>query len=265
MKYFIYKYVYQDDIIYIGKTIDLPRRIAEHASGQGIESKFNPYLKECEIYYHQCCNELEMDAVERLLINHFKPVLNDVDIFPELSTIQIEVDWLYYSELDDKLPSHRIEELIKLCDRNILSNETRIKHYSEESASIGQKIAKLRPFYEFLDTHKDEFLHKIDDFILIERCIIPDSRDVYIGSQLVEEWYSEIAEGDSEVRVKLDLLLLKRLYEVAHRDSWIEETLQTVGTERVRIINEKTANLRRRNCELESKKEALKIILDAKN
>ena len=73
MSYFVYKYVYNNKIIYIGLTDDMKRRVYEHASGVGIESKFLPYLDNVEIYYHQCGNETEMRALESLLINHFKP------------------------------------------------------------------------------------------------------------------------------------------------------------------------------------------------
>ena len=44
MNHFVYKYVYNGAVIYVGLTDNIIRRVAEHASGQGLEAKFLPYL-----------------------------------------------------------------------------------------------------------------------------------------------------------------------------------------------------------------------------
>jgi hypothetical protein len=62
MSYFVYKYVCDGDVIYVGKTDDIHRRVVEHASGQGLEEKFVPYLGRCDIYFHECGNEVEMSV-----------------------------------------------------------------------------------------------------------------------------------------------------------------------------------------------------------
>ena len=68
----IYKYVYNDEIIYIGQTQrSLEERIREHRK----EVKFKPYLN-AEVYYFKVNNIDELDMYERLLINKYKPILN---------------------------------------------------------------------------------------------------------------------------------------------------------------------------------------------
>ena len=74
--YFIYKYVYRGEIIYIGKTKrDLSERIYEHS----VELKFLPYLNESKIYYFELPTHVEMDIYEKYLINVYMPKLNVVD------------------------------------------------------------------------------------------------------------------------------------------------------------------------------------------
>lgn len=66
--YFIYKYVKDSEIIYIGKTKrPLNERINEH-------KKDLP--DGCRIYYFECSSESDMNIVELFLIDKYKPVCN---------------------------------------------------------------------------------------------------------------------------------------------------------------------------------------------
>lgn len=89
---FIYKYVSNNDILYIGKTTNLKRRIIEHAS----EPKFQNI--EYQIYYFRCVNNTEMDAYEYFLINKYHPKLN-IALKNDNIHIQslIEPEWKLYS------------------------------------------------------------------------------------------------------------------------------------------------------------------------
>lgn len=81
MGYFVYKYVYNEEIIYVGKTdSSLIGRIKNHAN----EEKFQKY-KNAEIYYIELSNSAETKAVEALLINKYKPRLNIVDKYDSIS------------------------------------------------------------------------------------------------------------------------------------------------------------------------------------
>ena len=65
MAFYIYKYVYRDEIIYVGKTKrQLIERVGEHAN----EQKFFRYLNEAKIYYFTVSTAVEMDIYEKYLV-----------------------------------------------------------------------------------------------------------------------------------------------------------------------------------------------------
>ena len=72
MGHYVYKYVYDGEIVYIGKNdTDLETRINQHK----LEEKFRPYLK-ADIYYIELANAIMSDVVESELIRRYKPKLN---------------------------------------------------------------------------------------------------------------------------------------------------------------------------------------------
>lgn len=103
--FFIYKYVVSDEIIYIGITTDIVRRIHKHERCRGIDSKFKPYIDKADIYVHECSKESEMRALETILIDIYKPVLNvsgRTDVPCSLSPLDDYVSWGLYNEGDYK-------------------------------------------------------------------------------------------------------------------------------------------------------------------
>ena len=69
MGYYIYKYVKDNKILYIGQTTDLSRRIKDHEKDKlaGFTGK---------IYYFECPNKTAMDSWEYCLINKYHPIDN---------------------------------------------------------------------------------------------------------------------------------------------------------------------------------------------
>lgn len=99
----IYKYVDRrsDEIIYIGKSnSSIKSRIWGHSS----EEKFQPYLTDCDIYTIELPNSVEIDLLEKALINQYKPILNDIDNLEGFSgVIQInEPEWIKYENTKDE-------------------------------------------------------------------------------------------------------------------------------------------------------------------
>lgn len=99
--YFLYKYVYRDEIIYIGRTTNIVNRIQTHAKGQGLDEKLRPYLDEAEIYIHECSTETVMKSLESLLIEAHKPMLNiQGKTEHQLKCTISDISWTLYNEQD---------------------------------------------------------------------------------------------------------------------------------------------------------------------
>lgn len=94
--YYIYRYTYRGEVIYIGKTSrSLSLRINEHKR----ESKFLPYLAESEIDYFDVPTSVEMDIAEKYYINVYSPKLNVTDMCGAIFQFQLpEPKWKSYDE-----------------------------------------------------------------------------------------------------------------------------------------------------------------------
>lgn len=87
IKQCVYKYVYDDQIIYIGKTnVSLNQRIYGHSK----EDKFQDYLDKAKVYYAELKNNTETSFVELYLINKYKPILNVASVLDGNSNIFME-------------------------------------------------------------------------------------------------------------------------------------------------------------------------------
>ena len=254
MSYFVYKYVYNNKIIYIGLTDDMKRRVYEHASGVGIESKFLPYLDNVEIYYHQCGNETEMRALESLLINHFKPVLNVVDIHRGESTVAIDIDWVLY---DEKSFTDTYDDEIMKIRRVIKSNETRIANYRTEQISLDSSMLQLRPFYQILADNMESLIRNPYLEILMPRSLVPKTDDVFICQRIISPWYDEQNMNGDFCSVQFSGMLLRELFAVGHMPDWIDRTMAAIGRDKYDEIEERIANLKRKNEEYWNKIQAL--------
>lgn len=90
--YYIYKYVYDGEVIYVGKTdSDLNARIRSHAA----EFKFQKYIDKANIFYYECKNAAHTALLEIYYINKYKPKLNVSMKYDDDLEIYIkDVEWL---------------------------------------------------------------------------------------------------------------------------------------------------------------------------
>lgn len=85
MAYLLYRYVLNGEVKYVGKTKrDLARRVAEHS----VEPKFQSSAK-WKIEYFVVANSAQMDGLEKLLIDYYKPCLNVKDKATTSCVIQL--------------------------------------------------------------------------------------------------------------------------------------------------------------------------------
>lgn len=93
---YIYKYVRNDEIIYIGKTKNLQQRHKQHLQEAG------KFYETDELYYFLCPTSNIMDVYETALINKYHPVLNKADNDLTIDIIVKEPDWYLYKEIYKK-------------------------------------------------------------------------------------------------------------------------------------------------------------------
>ena len=257
--YYVYKYVVNSEIIYIGLTDNLQRRIKEHASGVGLESKFLPYLDIADIYYHECGNETEMKALESLLINHYKPILNVVDVEPGESTANINVTWEKYDE--NKMTSEINDDLLHY-NKLLKSNKTRILNYQAKQEALVNKMNKLRPFYSYIVSSFDELARNPYLYLQIPRNNLPMEDSLYVENRLVSVWYDEQDMRNDICFVQLSGEFLREFFAVRHHENWIEKTMDMIGNNECRALAVKIANLSRTNEKLKLKIAELKQELE---
>ena len=91
--HYVYKYVYNNEIIYIGKNdTDLETRINQHK----LEEKFIPYLKS-DICYIELANSIMSDVVESELIRRYKPKLNVAKMSDWSGLDFVEPEWKVFN------------------------------------------------------------------------------------------------------------------------------------------------------------------------
>lgn len=142
LKYGLYKYIYNGEIIYIGKSdhadtgTGIPQRIYDHSH----EAKFIPYLKSVNIMYLPMENDGtdEIKRAERGLIAQFCPILNVADKPPKPSKLDYESfllksidgewktfkgDYLKYRHVDSiKKPISTQEQIVNIIDSKYIEN-----------------------------------------------------------------------------------------------------------------------------------------------
>lgn len=123
--YYIYKYIENNEIVYIGQSTNLLSRVQGHKY-----DKLQNFTG--DIYYTILSTEFEMDFLENVLINVYHPKYNDKNKFNNIELkIQDNFVWYKYREEDFK-----IKDKQKLKDRYLKQ-----KNYKnqEELQSRGRK------------------------------------------------------------------------------------------------------------------------------
>ena len=128
MGYYIYKYVRDGEVKYIGKTVDMWRRFSNHKK----ETKFqNLNFTAQDVYYIKCVSKTQMDVLELLLINKYMPELNvvakpkDNAVFTSVCEMK-DFEWLPLVDLEKPKTSKPeenkplFEEIFTTSDKGIM-------------------------------------------------------------------------------------------------------------------------------------------------
>lgn len=170
MGHYVYKYVYNGKIIYIGKTdSNLDTRINQHK----LEDKFKPYLKS-DIYYIELANAIMSDAVESELIRRYKPALNIAKMSDWDGLEFIEPEWKLFVPCDKKKtrPSKR-DKLRKLYKRlnKEKTYELMAQYYCVKMLENISSVKEDDSSYEIeipISPDDNEFEHCIPPYILVD-------------------------------------------------------------------------------------------------
>lgn len=154
-KCFIYRYVFNDKTIYVGKTRrDLKIRIMEHSK----ENKFKPYIGKCKIEYFDAGNRQNMDIYEKYLINKISPLLNVADkegVKFDFSLPYIE--WIPYDKYTTCKCELNNEELLIKSNKQKRNNIQRsITMCKKRIDKLEEEFDKLNALMNFLSYHSIE-------------------------------------------------------------------------------------------------------------
>jgi hypothetical protein len=203
-----------------------------------------------------------MCAVEFLLINQHKPILNEQDMLSQDCTVNLHMKWDYLSPFGE-LDVDALEHELAMTHRNILSNQTRIAAYQQEAKALEELMRDIRPFYEYLNANIQNLANNPGGLFEIPDGMILPGAGVYIGESYIDHWCDERVAKDSKTFIEFSGELLLALFAATKYDDWIAKTIYEVGEKQCRLILEKATNLERRNEALNAKMDVLQKHLGA--
>lgn len=148
-QFYIYRYVYRGEIIYLGKTNrNLYYRIKEHEN----EVKFMPYLSEAKIQYYELKTQVEMDIAEKYWINVYSPKLNVVDM--DGATFNFTMPEPYWKTYDEATFRQMITDDIQHSSEIGMTNplQTRLDELELEYTKYANALALLEYWFELYVT-----------------------------------------------------------------------------------------------------------------
>lgn len=147
-----YVYVYmhpEHPYLYVGRTCNLEKRIETHDTNDAdnIDREYVGLLHEASVYYIPLQNKAESIIVETYLINKYKPLLNKMLKYEDVSSLEVKVP--RFVKMDDALRKLHIQlsnaeqEISQKKDRLVELEEIKEKLMSNE-----ERLEKLRKQYE---------------------------------------------------------------------------------------------------------------------
>lgn len=168
----VYKYVYNNNIIYVGKSDNSLRdRLNCHKK----ETKFQPYLSKSKIYYAWLANPAMTTILETYLINKYKPKLNVVmkydyeipfDIPEPLWKLLNNSGIQYYKYEEKYYPIKNLD--IKFLESQ-LKRETEQRAFFQDafnrSIETNNHLLQSLDDYLFIIRQKNKHIAKLEDTI----------------------------------------------------------------------------------------------------
>lgn len=161
--YYCYKWVNNGEIIYIGKTTEPIRRIKQEKN----DNRFRGFA-DSEIYVLRLNNLVEMDFMEKLLINHYLPLLNKVcksEVSSDFPICFDALEWITYEEFEYQL------DITDDKDKRIIELENKLE-YTEHRLAI---IQNSQEYYNRIKNTRNEKLRELKNQL----------NDYYVNNELL--------------------------------------------------------------------------------
>lgn len=134
--YYVYRFFnINNEIVYVGKTNNIDSRMRQHFSDKG-HLKPEQYAQVQRVEYTECPSQLDMDILEKYLINLWQPPFNTVDRNSSISFFDLkntkELKWIvYFNKSNNKVsaPSPTIND-----------EEEKLKKLKEEQESFIKEL-----------------------------------------------------------------------------------------------------------------------------
>lgn len=161
--YYVYFYYQNDEIIYIGKTINIKKRHQQHMLEQDFID--NPYT---HISILQCNTAIDMDILEKYFIATYQPKMNTIDINKGLPSLNLNIS------IPDKITKEEFESNINTYNTNNIYNN----NYHPISA------------YNFiLNDIKQPSKILLDDKIIKKQCFFTINPDYWLNYDFIYSQY----------------------------------------------------------------------------
>ena len=225
MAFYIYRYIYHDEIIYVGKTKrPLNERIGEHAN----ERKFFPYLNDCLIQYFVTNTAVEMDIYEKYLINYYSPILNVVDMDHANFAFSLPIPaWQDYNSRDSFCDSKKEPDSVVIKeDTKKVSLVNKLNELEGEASYIENAQALLEMLFEqkvsdgwderggYVYYDWDMDANPLPDIVTVEDEGHETAYGFYVTSKKVAamKWENKISVSVIEVLLKVGDAALSKAY-----------------------------------------------------
>lgn len=178
MNNYVYKYVLNGEIIYIGKTRDLKTRISTHGhAGDNIEKQFWEEINAAEVYYMKFPNGYMSDMAETILINKHKPKCNKAKLIDGFDRLRINMsehdeDWIPYrlkhKPTSEPVSVNRYNDLLKKYEK-LEQQYKRDEKKTEEMDLVTSRalciVANLRKTIGSIERMRDSARADVDRYV----------------------------------------------------------------------------------------------------
>lgn len=186
MGHFVYKYVLNKEIIYVGKSdVDVFKRINAHGKkGDNIPSEAWPEINKADVYFAECANNMMSDVIESALINKYHPKYNRAKQNLWAGLQFIEPPWILYQD------KREIEKLKKEIEKLkiVLKKVNDQRHFYKASNVL--YIDKNRELLQRV--HQIENAKKEYSFFTCKNCY--DTERTFLDNTVKGKTYKELIE-----------------------------------------------------------------------